>query len=50
MKRFNRWFVILDNKIIDEVYFMTDCDSNYVLRSLIDHDCYNPRIKIKQAT
>lgn len=31
---------------LDEVYFNIDCDRDYVLRSLIDHDGYDPGIEI----
>lgn len=40
------WKVYLNGKLIDEVPYSGDCDKEYVTRSLIDHDGYDPAIKI----
>jgi len=42
------WNVYLNGKFIDCVYFMPDCDYDYVRKSLIDHDGYDGRIVIKR--
>lgn len=41
------WNVYLNGKLIDTVFFDRDCDKDYVLDSLINHDGYHPNIKIK---
>ena len=43
------WNVYLNGKRIDTVFFMKDCDKDYILRSLINHDGYNPCIKIRKG-
>lgn len=43
----NEWKVFLFGKHIDTVFFTKDCDKDYVLNSLIDHDGYHPSIQIK---
>ena len=43
------WDVYLNGKCIDTVFFMKDCDKQYVLNSLINHDRYNPCIKIRKG-
>ena len=40
------WTVKLNGKVIDTVFFDRDCDSDYVKRSLVDHDGYNPNINV----
>lgn len=40
------WYVYLNGKLIDTVFYDSDCDADYVLRGLINHDGYNPNIKI----
>jgi hypothetical protein len=42
------WKVFLKGKHIDTVFFDADCSKDYVLRSLISHDGYNPDITIKR--
>lgn len=42
------WTVYLDGKEIDIVWFDNDCDEDYVLRALIDHDGYDPRITVSR--
>jgi len=44
-----KWIVILNNKVIDEVYFTSDCDKSYVRESLIQHDGYHPAIMVRKA-
>lgn len=43
------WDVFLNGKNIDTVFFMKDCDKDYVLRALIDHDGYDPRITVRKG-
>ena len=43
------WNIYLKGKLIDTVFYDKDCDKNYVHRSLIDHDGYNPGIQIKRS-
>lgn len=43
------WDVILNGKVIDTVWFQTICDAEYIRRSLIDHDGYDPRIKVRRC-
>ena len=42
------WNVYLNDKWIDTVYYTADCDKDYVRSSLINHDCYNPNIVVKE--
>ena len=44
------WDVILNGRVIDTVWYNCDCDKDYVLRGLIEHDGYDPSIKIRKAT
>lgn len=41
------WDVFMGSKLIDTVYFTASCDEDYVRRSLIDHDGYDRRIRIR---
>lgn len=41
------WDVFMGSKLIDTVYFTISCDEDYVRRSLIDHDGYDRRIRIR---
>jgi hypothetical protein len=43
------WDVYLDGKLIDTVWFTSDCNAEYVLRSLIEHDGYDPAITVQKA-
>lgn len=43
------WDVILNGKVVDTVWYTKDCDADYVRRSLIDHDGYNPNITVRRA-
>ena len=42
----NAWNVYVGMKCIDTVFFMKNCDADYVRRSLIDHDGYDSRIRV----
>ena len=42
------WDVYLQVKLIDTVWFDVDCDKEYVLRALIDHDGYSPAITVRR--
>lgn len=46
-KCMNAWNVYRNGKLIDTVFFMLDCDAQYVLKSLIDHDGYPSDITIR---
>lgn len=43
----NAWKVILNGRHIDTVFFMRNCDAEYVRKSLIEHDGYSPSISVK---
>lgn len=43
------WDVILNGKVIDTVFYTKDCDAEYVRRSLINHDGYDPRITVRRG-
>lgn len=43
------WDVYLDDTYIDTVFYTPDCNAEYVRKSLIDHDHYNPRITVRKA-
>lgn len=43
------WDVILNGKVIDTVFYTKDCDAEYVRRSLINHDGYDPRITVRMG-
>lgn len=40
------WDVYLNGKLIDTVFFNRGCDRDYVRRSLIEHDGYDPNIVV----
>lgn len=42
------WSVYLHGRLIDTVFFTPSCDADYVRRSLIDHDGYNPAITVRR--
>jgi hypothetical protein len=44
--RMKAWEVFLNGRHVDTVFFDDDCDKEYVLQSLIEHDGYNPQIRI----
>jgi len=43
------WNVYLNRKEIDTVFFDKNCDKDYVLRALINHDGYDSRITVRKA-
>ena len=50
----NKWIVYIPSgyeqwRIIEEVYFMEDCDAEYVRNSLINHDGLNANIQVRLA-
>lgn len=45
----NAWNVYLHGKLIDTVFFNRDCDSEYIRKSLINHDGYNDAIVVRKA-
>ncbi len=42
------WTITLNGKTIDTVFFDKDCDKEYVKSSLINHDGYDPGIKVRR--
>ena len=42
------WDVILNGKVVDTVWYTKDCNADYVRRSLVDHDGYNPNITVRR--
>ena len=45
----NKWNVYLDGKWIDAVFYSEGIDKDYVRESLINHDGYDPNIKVVKA-
>jgi len=43
------WNVYLNGKKIDAVSFADDCDKDYVLRSLVNHDGYDSCVTVRRA-
>ena len=43
------WDVYLGGKLIDTVFYDPDCEKDYVLDGLINHDGYDPEITIKRG-
>ena len=43
------WNVYLNGRLIDSVWYTKDCDKWYVKHGLINHDGYNPNIKVYKA-
>ena len=41
------WRIWLHGRHIDTVFYTSDCDADYILRSLINHDGYSPDICIR---
>lgn len=48
MPKSQAWNVYLEGKLVDTVWFDNDCQKDYVLRSLIDHDGYNVDITVRK--
>ena len=45
----NAWNVYLNGRLIDTVWYNSDCDAEYIRNGLIGHDGYNPRIIVRKA-
>lgn len=45
-----RWDIYLRGRWIDAVFYNPDCDADYVRRSLIEHDGYNPAIVVRKES
>lgn len=43
------WDVFLGGNLVDSVPYDESCDKEYVLKSLIQHDGYNPDIEVKKT-
>jgi len=41
------WDVYLNGKLIDTVWYEKGCTAEYVKDGLVNHDGYNPAIKVK---
>lgn len=41
------WDVYLNGRLIDTVFYDRSCTADYVRNGLINHDGYNPRIRVK---
>jgi len=42
----NMFFVLLNDEVIEEVFYDSDMDEDEVRRSLIDHDGFDSNIKV----
>jgi len=42
------WNVYLNGKNIDTVFYNNDCEKDYVLDGLINHDCYDSAITVQR--
>lgn len=42
------WNVYLKGRLIDTVFYDSDCAADYVLRGLVDHDGYDSRITVRR--
>ena len=43
------WNVYLNNRLIDRVFYMENCDREYIRNGLINHDGYDSRIEVFKA-
>ena len=43
------WNVYLAGKLINTVFYNADCDKDYVLDGLINHDGLSPNITIRRS-
>ena len=43
------WNVYLNGKMIDTVFYDSNCSAEYVRRGLIEHDGYNLAIIVRRA-
>jgi hypothetical protein len=44
--RYNDWNVFLHGRLIDTVCFTSGCDRAYVYQNLVNHDGFDPSIKV----
>lgn len=42
------WNVYLNNRIIDTVFYVSNCGKDYIQDGLINHDGYNSRIIVRK--
>lgn len=47
--RMAKWLVYRGSRRITEVYYLKDCDADYVRRSLVNHDGYPSDIEVRKA-
>jgi hypothetical protein len=47
--RHQAWNVYLHGRLIDTVFYDADCDRDYVIDGLINHDNYDQRIRVFKA-
>ena len=43
----NAWNIYLRGELLDTVFYNSDCDEDYVLRGLIEHDGFDPDIEVR---
>jgi hypothetical protein len=43
------WNVYLKGELVDTVPYSSDCDAEYVTRSLVEHDGYDPSIMVADS-
>lgn len=43
------WDVLVGDRVIDVVFYESECDEEYVRRTLIDHDGYPAGIRVRQS-
>jgi hypothetical protein len=41
------WDVYLNGRLIETVFYDSDCDEWYVKHTLVNHDGYNPAIEVR---
>lgn len=42
------WGVYLNGKLIDTVFYASDCSAGYVRTGLVNHDGYDARITVRR--
>ena len=45
-EKMTAWNIYLNGRLIDTVFYLESCDRDYVKDGLINHDGYNPNIKV----
>jgi DNA-binding MltR family transcriptional regulator len=48
VSRFNCWCIYLHGRLINKVFYMQDCDAEYVRTSLINHDGFSSDITVRK--